>query len=113
MALQRKGENWDYGAVGVSADGIVEVTEYSARREYMTQVEARGSDGEVGAHLYGTEKITISVSGYAEEGNLPAIGGDITVKGLSGTIMSREITGKNNDFVLVKVEGIGYPAIDG
>lgn len=112
MALQRKGQNWDFGALGVSADGIAEVTGFTVRREYTTQIEGKGSDGEIGAFLYGGEKFLITVEGYAESGNLPAIGGSISARGLSGTVMSREITGKNNDFVLVRVEGIGFPNID-
>ena len=111
MALQRKGENWAFGASGVSAAGIVEVTGYTVRREYTTQIEGKDTDGEIGAFLYGGEKYMISVEGYASDGNLPAIGGDLAASGLTGTIMSREITGKNNDFVLVKVDGIGFPNI--
>lgn len=111
MALQRKGAQWDFGATGVSATGIVEVTGYTARREYGTQVEGIGADGEIGAFLYGKEKHTITVEGYANPGDLPTIGGDISVKGISGTITNVEVTGSAEDFVRCRVEGIGYPAI--
>jgi hypothetical protein len=111
MALQRKGAAWDFGALGVTATGIVEVTGFTCRREYGTQVEGVGSDGEIGAFIYGKEKHTIEVEGYAATGDLPAAGGAITAKGLAGTIMSVEVTGSAEDFTKCRVSGIGYPAI--
>lgn len=111
MALSRKGQNWDFGATGVSCDGIVEVTGFTARREYGTQVEGVGANGEIGAFLYGKEKYTITVEGYAVTGNLPAVGGAISIKGINGTVMSVEVTGSNEDFTRCRVEGIGYPAL--
>ena len=113
MSLQRKGATWAFGTTDVTCDGITEVTGYSARREYGTQVEGIGADGEIGAFLYGKEKHTISVEGYAATGNPPAVGGNMSVKGISGTVMNVEVTGSNQDFLRVKVEGIGYPAIAG
>lgn len=111
MALQRKGANWAFGADGVSAAGIVEVTGYSCRREYTTQIEGKDHTGEIGAFLYGGEKFTLSVEGYATSQNLPSVGGTITVGGVTGTIMNVEVTGSNEDFTRCRVEGIGYPAI--
>lgn len=111
MALQRKGADWDFGTVGVSCAGIVEVTGFTVRKEYGTQVEGTGADGEIGAFLYGKEKHIIEIEGYAQTGDLPAIGGDISVKGLSGTVMSMEIIGSNEDFTKCRVSGLGYPAI--
>lgn len=111
MALQRMGANWDFGALGVSATGIVEVTGFTVRREYGTQVEGVKGDGDVGAFLYGKEKYTIEVEGYAEPGNLPEIGGALAAKGLSGRIMSAEVTGSAEDFVRMRVSGVGYPGL--
>ena len=111
MALQRKGAQWEFGTTGESCTGITEVTGYSARREYGTQVEGIGADGEIGAFLYGKEKHTISVEGFAAAGDPPSVGGTMSVKGIHGTIMNVEVTGSNQDFLRVKVEGIGYPGI--
>ena len=112
MALQRKGASWDFGiASGVSCVGIVEVTGYTVRREFGTQVEGVGGDGEIGAFLYGKEKHSIQIEGYANPGDLPAVGGAISAKGLSGWVMSVEQTGSAEDFVRVRVDGVGYPAI--
>jgi hypothetical protein len=111
MALQRKGADWDFGALGITCEGIVEVTGFTVRREYSTQIEGKGADGEIGAFLYGGEKLAITIEGYAETGNLPAAGGEISVKGISGTVMSVEMQGSNEDFTRVRVEGVGYPNI--
>jgi len=93
----------------ISIDGIAEVTSYQVRREKTLIVEGKGSDGEFGAVLIGGEKLTISAEGYAEAESLPAAGGDITIFSINGTVTSVEIIGTNEDFVKVRVEGIGYP----
>jgi hypothetical protein len=111
MALQRKGENWDFGTVGVTCAGIVEVTGFTCRREYATQIEGAKADGEIGALLYGKEKYTIEIEGYAATGDLPEIGGAIELKGISGVVMGIEIVGSNEDFTKCRVSGLGYPDV--
>ena len=111
MALQRKGADWDFGTIGVTCEGIVEVTGFTCRKEYATQIEGAKSDGEIGALLYGKEKFTIEIEGYAATGDLPAIGGINNLKGISGVVMSNEIIGSNEDFTKCRVSGLGYPAI--
>ena len=105
-------EAWPFGInPNISVDGIVEVTSYTVRREKTIIVEGKGSDGEFGAVLIGGEKLNISAEGYAAAEALPQAGGAITIFSIQGTVVSVECTGSNEDFVKVRVEGIGYPAL--
>lgn len=113
MALTRQGSDWGFGSEGVTCVGIVEVTGYTARREFGTQVEGVGANGEIKAFLFGKEKYAITIEGYAADGELPEVGGAISLKGLNGTVMSIEVTGSSEDFIRCRVEGIAYPALQG
>lgn len=95
----------------ISIDGIAEVTSYQVRREKTVIVEGKGGDGEFKAVLIGGEKLSISAEGYAAAESLPEAGGAIAIFTINGTVTSIEIIGSNEDFVKVRVEGIGYPAL--
>jgi hypothetical protein len=111
MALSRIGASWVFGVGSATAAGIVEVTGFSARRENSIQVEGKDSGGDIGAFLYGGEKLTLTVEGYASAISLPAVGGSMSVAGEDGKIMSVEVVGQNEDFVKVRVEGLAFPNI--
>ncbi len=109
MALTRKGnQNLLFGAAGVSANGIVIVTGYSVRNEFSLNVEGRGSLGEVEAWVLGSKKYSITIEGYCQTSTPPAIGGDVTVGTLTGTITSAQVDATNEDFAKCRVEATGY-----
>ena len=95
----------------ISIAGIAEVISYTVRREKTVIVEGKGHDGEFAAVLIGGEKLSISAEGYAEAESLPDAGGAINIFSIQGFVTSVEIVGSNEDFVKVRVEGIGYPAL--
>ena len=114
MALERINGSaaWAFGVnSGVSVDGIVEVISYAVKRDKTLIVEGKGQDGEFQAVLIGGEKLNISAEGYANSETLPAAGGPISIFTISGVVTSVEIVGSNEDFVKVRVQGIGYPSI--
>ena len=116
MALTRitGSSNWAFGVnSSVSVSGIVEVISYSVKRDKTTIVEGKGQDGEFKAVLIGGEKLSIQAEGYASAESLPQAGGAISIFAVVGIVTSVEIVGSNEDFVKVRVQGIGYPAITG
>jgi hypothetical protein len=111
MALTRKGANYDYGTTGVTATGLDSVTNFEVSSEYETDVQARDSNGEVAAWLYGDQRNEMSVEGFAETAALPALGGILTIKGKNGIITRASVVGSNEDFAKVRMEGKGYEGI--
>jgi hypothetical protein len=111
MALTRKGANYDYGTAGVTATGLDSVTNYEVSSEYETDVQARDSNGEVAAWLFGDQRNEMSIEGYAETATLPALGGILTIKGKNGVCTRASIVGSNEDFAKVRMEGKGYDNI--
>ena len=112
MALTRKGANYAFGTAGFSVSGIDSLTSVSAGQEYTVNVTAKDTNGEVAAHLYGSEKKNFSAEGYVTGSVAPvALGGAATVAGVSGVVMNSSVQASNEDFAKVTVSGEAYTGI--
>ena len=112
MALTRKGANYAFGTTGFAVTGIDSLTSVSAGKEYSVNTTAKNTDGEVAAHLYGSEKQNFTAEGYVTGSVAPvALGGTATVAGVSGVVTNSSITASNEDFAKVSVQGEAYAGI--
>lgn len=94
----------------VVISNMTEVISCTARRIFTTQIEAKRSNGDIAAVAYGGEKFEFEAEGYTTTSSVPQIrDANWTAFGLAGRIMSYEILGSNEDFVKLRVSGIGIP----
>ena len=108
MALQRKGADWKFGTQGINVSGMDVVTSFSSGSEYSIVTEAKDSEGEIGAVLYGGRKYFFEAEGYGQ--SAPDLGGSVDLPGVAGDswITKVENIGSNEDFQKFRVSGIGY-----
>jgi hypothetical protein len=111
------GKAWKVGigTVTESIGNLQEARSVQAGREYGVQVEGVGSDGEIGAILYGSERRNVSVEGFADA-STEALGDDlgtaISAGGLTNCFVTKvNITDSNEDFSIARAEGQGYDGI--
>ena len=97
------------GITGVTITGMTEIISVTVRRTNTTQIEAKKSDGDISAIAFGGEKYEFEAEGYTTETEVPTLdAASWTAYGLEGKLMSTEIVGSNEDFVKVRVSGIGF-----
>lgn len=106
-----------FGAAGFSSiqhDGLHQVTDVSIKKEFTINIEAVNSAGDTTGVLLGGEKNTVSVSGYADVYDAPAIGDSMTV-GIGGVpsvdVTKATVRATNQDFVKIQIEGEHYPSL--
>jgi hypothetical protein len=108
MALAKLGsKDWGFGTAGAEAPGIAagDATNSSVELEYGTQQEAKDGAGEIKGILFGKKTVGMEVSGYSGVFSPPALGGDVTVRGLTGKAMSSSLDASTEDFAKVTVTG--------
>ena len=110
MALTIHGDNeLKAGITGVTITGMNQIISVTVRRTNTTLIEAKKSDGDIAAIAYGGEKYEFEAEGYTSEEEVPVLdSADWTAYGLTGKLMSTEIVASSEDFVKVRVSGIGF-----
>jgi hypothetical protein len=94
---------------GTVITNINEIISITVRRINSTQIEAKKSNGDIAAIAYGGEKYEMEAEGYTTQSQVPALtNATWTAFGLTGRVMSYEILGSNEDFVKLRVSGIGF-----
>jgi len=102
-------EEFQAGIVGVTISGMAEIISVTVRRTNTTQIEAKKSDGDLAAIAFGGEKYEFEAEGYTTEEEVPVLtNATWTAYGLEGNLMSLEIVASNEDFMKVRVSGIGF-----
>lgn len=95
---------------GVTISGMTEIISVTVRRVNSTQIEAKKSNGDIAAIAYGGEKFEFEAEGYTTATAVASLSGATwSAFGLNGRLMSTEIVASNEDFVKVRVSGIGIP----
>jgi hypothetical protein len=94
----------------VTISGMTEIISVTVRRTNSTQIEAKKSNGDIAAIAYGGEKFEFEAEGYTTATEVAELAGATwTAFGLTGRLMSTEVVASNEDFVKVRVSGIGIP----
>lgn len=94
---------------GTVITNINEIISITVRRINSTQIEAKKSNGDIAAIAYGGEKYEMEAEGYTTANQVPALNNATwTAFGVNGRVMSYEILGSNEDFVKLRVSGIGF-----
>lgn len=108
MALAKLGSaTWGFGTSGAVAPGIAagDAVGSSIDLEYGTKQEAKDGAGEIKGVLFGKKTVAMEVSGYTDAFEPPALGGDITVRGVTGKAMSSNLDASTEDFAKATVSG--------
>lgn len=112
MALTIKGTlPFGIGASGLPVSGVSNILSAEQGNEATTNVVAKGTDGSVVAQAVGNLKQSAKVEGYG--GTAPTVGSDLTVNGISVTVMSSRVSASNEDFVKYSADAEGYPQLNG
>jgi hypothetical protein len=94
---------------GTQITNMTEIISITVRRINSTQIEAKKSNGDIAAIAYGGEKYEMEAEGYTTVTQVPNLAGATwTAFNLTGRVMSYEILGSNEDFVKLRVSGIGF-----
>lgn len=107
------GTGYQFGTTvqGITApNGMTEVLDFEASNELSTVVAGKNSLGDILAMLFGGEKHSGSLSGYAS-GNLPSLGTQMSIKGANIFSTKNSIRGSAEDFTKISIEGQGAPSL--
>ena len=112
MALTIKGTlPFGIGSSGLPVSGVSNILSAEQGNEATTNVVAKGTDGSVVAQAVGNLKQSAKVEGYG--GTAPTVGSDLTVNGISVTVMTSRVSASNEDFVKYSADAEGYPQLNG
>jgi hypothetical protein len=94
----------------VTIEGVDEIISITVRRVNSVQIEAKAQSGDIAAIAYGGEKFEMEAEGYTTASSVPSVtGAEWTAFGCTGKVMSAEIVGSNEDFVKLRISGLGMP----
>ena len=110
MALTIKGAtSLIYGTAGVTAvTGITSLTSFEAGTENVVNATAKGTDGAVSAHVFGSPKYTVRAEGFSSTTTAPTLGASIATGSGNAFTQSTSVIASNEDFLKISLSGEGH-----